>query len=111
MEEKEVQQTNEAPEAPKAPREVKFSTSFLFMLFAITSLALFVVVKICEGFAVSSNIFYGIMSIVIYCLPFVGMVLSYVFAKKASPEFWANVSVLGIELLTYPASMGQFFGW
>ncbi len=78
--------------------EIKFGLSFLFMLFAITALALFVLVKICAHFGAVVPVFYGIMSIFIYCLPFVGMVLSYLFSKKLSPEFWANLGVLALTL-------------
>lgn len=92
MEEKEVQQTNESK------KEIKLTASLLYMFFALISLALFVIVKICAHFGVIAPAFYGVFAIFIYCLPFVGMVLSYLGSKKLSPEFWANLGVLALAL-------------
>lgn len=94
-EEKEVK---EAQEETKVSKEIKFNASFLYMLFAVIALALFVIVRICLHFGVAEPVFYGIFAIIIYCLPFVGMVLSYIGAKKLSAEFWANLGVLALAL-------------
>ena len=99
--EEEVKKTDEQKE-PAPKKEIKLTTSILFMLFAIVSLVLLVITKICASFGVMSGVFYGIMSILIYVLPFVGLVLSYLGAKKLCLEFWANLGVLGIALLVMP---------
>lgn len=95
MEEKEVQQTSERK------KEIKFTTSFLYILFALISLAFFVIAKILMHFAVMEPVLYGVFAIIIYCLPFVGMILSYIGAKKLSFEFWANLGALAIALAFY----------
>lgn len=97
-EEKEVK---EVKEEPKPAKEIKVKASFLYMLFAVIALALFVIAKICAHFGVAEPAFYGVFAIIIYCLPFVGMVLSYIGAKKLTPEFWANLGVLALSLAFY----------
>ncbi|MBO4569892.1 MAG: hypothetical protein J5689_01585 [Clostridia bacterium] len=79
-------------------KEVRISSSLLNLLFAIVALGLIVLCKILFGFGVASAVFYGIMSILIYCLPFVGMLLSYFSNKKLTFEFWANLAVLAFAI-------------
>ena len=97
-----MEEEKEVKEEKTQAKEIKLNTSLLYMIFAIVSLALLVLVKICASFGVINGIFYGIMSIIIYCLPFVGLVLSFLGAKKLCLEFWANLGVLGIALLVMP---------
>ena len=93
-EEKEVKKQKEA-------KEIKITTSLIYMIFALVSLGCFIIAKICFHFGAVAPVFYGIMAIFIYCLPFVGMILSYLGSKKLGPEFWANLGALGIALAFY----------
>lgn len=82
-------------------KEIKISHSFLNALFAMASLFLLVIVKICANFGVMSGVFYGIMSIFIYGLAAAGLVLSYIRERKLTPEFWFNAVVLVVALMCF----------
>ena len=79
-------------------KEVKISSSLLYLLFAVVALGLIVLCKVLFNFGVGSSTLYGIMSIFIYGLPFAGMLLSYFSTKKLSFEFWANLAVLAFAI-------------
>ena len=94
--EEEKEEVKEVKEEPKASSEIKISQSAIAVCMAIVSMFLFVLCRILIIFGVGSGTFYGIMSIVLYCLPLAGLVWSYLQNKKPSFEFWLNVIVFAL---------------
>lgn len=81
--------------------EIKFTKEFLYVLLGFISLGLLVFCKILANFGVGSAVFFGIMSIFIYILPFVGAILSYLGNKKVSLELVVNLAAFLIAVLVF----------
>ena len=97
MEEQEVVETTEKQES--GYKEIRLSSKLLYSLFGVVALAILIVCRICTWFGVTNATFYGIMSIFIYVLPFLGIVFTYVTDQKLTNELWLNVIVLAVALL------------
>ena len=80
-------------------QQISVSKEVLFALMGIVALGLLVICKILANFGVGSAIFYGIMSLFIYILPFVGVILSYCNNKKVSFELIVNLAAFVIAML------------
>ena len=85
----------------KTQKDISVSKELLFALMGIISLGLLVLCKILVNFGVGSAIFYGIMSMFIYILPFVGVILSYCANKKVSFELVVNLAAFVIAMLVF----------
>ena len=96
-ENKEIQ--TEATASKKEKKEIKFSTSTLYLIFALASIAISLIARICFNFGAGLGVFGAIMSIVAYALPVTGAILSYLSTKKLTFEFGVNVVALFVALL------------
>ncbi|MBP5242989.1 MAG: hypothetical protein J6Z36_04790 [Clostridia bacterium] len=96
-------ETNENPvtEQPQTSKKedkqihLSISSGLLDASFALISVAFSIICSICAVFGVSSSIFYGIMSIFIYILPFVGFIWTY-WKNRTIRSFalWLNAAAL-----------------
>ena len=82
-------------------KEITLTKELLYALFGFISLGLLVLCKILANFGVGSAVFFGIMSIFIYILPFVGAILSYFGKKKVSLELIVNLAAFLIAVLVF----------
>ena len=78
--------------------QVSISEKMFNALFAIVSVILFMITKIVFHFGGGSAVFYGIMTIAIYAISFVGVLYVYVKEKKPTMEWWLNVGALVLAL-------------
>ena len=99
MEGYDMEEENKVENKPAQESKIQLTKSTLYMLFALVSLALFIIVKVCRNFGVFDTTLAGIMSIIIYGLTFAGMVLTLFGNKKPTIEFWLNLGVLGLALM------------
>lgn len=93
MEEKEV------VDQPKENNEIKMSKNFLFMLFALVSVAITLLTVVLVIFGVYNNIVHGIVCLFACVLPIVGAILTYITAKKPTFELYINLFALALALL------------
>ena len=80
-------------------KQVSVSSQLLFALMGIVSLGLLVLSKILMNFGVVEPALYGVFSIFIYILPFVGIILSYLGNKKVSVELIVNLAAFVIAMV------------
>lgn len=79
-------------------KEIKLTAQVIIVCMAILAMALFVVCKVCQHFGVQNDVFYGVMSIMIYGLSLAGIIWAYARTKKTSFELWLNVAVFGLAI-------------
>ena len=77
MEEQETVETTEVKQVSHEG-EIRVSSKLLYSMFGMIALAILIICKICASFGVGNLTFYGIMSIFIYVLPFLGVLFTYV---------------------------------
>ena len=94
------EQVVEETQTNSGDKEIRLSSKLLYSLFGVVALAILIICKICASFGVTSSTFYGIMSIFIYVLPFLGIVFNYVSNQKLTNELWLNVVVLALALMS-----------
>ncbi len=78
--------------------QLSVPTRLVNVLFSLAALVLFIIFRIVRNFGGGSQTFYGLMSILVYSLAFVGVVFVYWKEQKVSAELWFNVIVLAIAL-------------
>ena len=88
-------------EEPKAKKEIKVSESAIAVCMALFAMFLYVLCCILANFGVGGPVFYGIMSIFLYCLPLGGLIWSFLRNKKPSFEFWLNVIVFALVVYKF----------
>ena len=98
MEENKEIQTEEV-EKMKEKKEINLSTSALYLIFALASIALSLIARICFNFGAGLGAFGAVMSIFAYALPVTGAIFSYLSTKKVTIEFCTNVAALFVALL------------
>ena len=100
-EEKEVvlPEAKEEAKEVKPEKEYKLTSANLYLLFAIAAFAIMVIAKIFINFGVFNPVVHGVVSIIVYSLPLVGGLLSYMHAKKPTFEFIANAIALVLALM------------
>ena len=100
----EVKEEVEAPKAEpakvehKAENQVVLKTSTINALMGVVALFVLVFCRILDRFNVGSSTFFGIMAIIVYCLPLAGLCWAYLRTRKPSFEFWLNVVVFGLAV-------------
>lgn len=99
MEEKIEENSNQEVEKKQQPKcEIRLTAQVLNVCMAIVAMFLFVLFKILVNFGVYSNVFHGIISLIIYGLTLGGLVWAYVRVKKPTFEFWLNAIVFGLAI-------------
>ena len=96
--EEEVKEEIEKENVKNNSKGICLNAQFINTFMAIVAMFLFVLCKVLIQFGVTSNAFYGIMSIIIYGLSLGGLIWAYIRLKKTSLEFWLNVVVFGLAI-------------
>ena len=102
MEEKTTETSQpEVVETKSAEKEIRLSSKLFYTLFGAVSLALMILCKVLLAFGVYNKTLYGVFSVVIYVLPALGLVFSYLSEHKTTSEFWVNVFALAVALVGF----------
>ena len=99
--EKNQEMPNEEVKANPKKVEITLSSQMLSVAMAVVTVFLYVLCRILFNFGVGLGVFHAVMSIVVYCLPHVGMLLSYFSAKKFKFDFYLNAAVFALVMLSF----------